>query len=115
MGYLTSHVVASMGLVDVSAAPGTRARAFMNEIERLLLVGTPLLEDMCLILCARLSLVEWDLANKTVAGFAHAAGENVASACACHCQPHERCLLRFRALAASVPLQFSAAGSQLSR
>jgi hypothetical protein len=78
MGYLTSHVVASMGLVDVSAAPGTRARAFMNEIERLLLVGTPLLEDMCLILCARLSLVEWDLANKTVAGFAHAAGENVA-------------------------------------
>lgn len=67
-----------MGLVDISAAPRTRARAFMNEIERLLLVGTSLLEDTSLVSRARLALVEWELANKAVAGFAHAAGENIA-------------------------------------
>jgi hypothetical protein len=43
-----------------------------------LLVDTSLLEDTGLILRARLALVEWDLADKTVAGFAHAARENVA-------------------------------------
>ena len=77
MSYLTSHVIASIGLVNVGAAPWTRVRVFTNQVKRLLLVGTSLL-DTGLILRARLALVEWDLADKTVAGFAHAARENVA-------------------------------------
>ena len=78
MSYLTGHVIASMGLVNVGAAPWTLARVFTNQVKRLLLVDTSLLEDTGLLLRARLALVEWDLADKTVAGFAPAARENVA-------------------------------------
>lgn len=75
---LTSHVIASIDLVNVRTAPRTRARAFMDQVERLLLVGTALLKNTILVLCARLAFVERDLAMKTIAGFAHTAGENVA-------------------------------------
>lgn len=78
MKYLTSHVITSITLVDVSAASWTRARMFMDQIERLLLVDSSLLEDTSLILRADLALVKWNLTSETVAGFAHSAGENVA-------------------------------------
>lgn len=78
MDYLTSHVIASVEFMNVCATPWTRAGAFVDQIERSLLVGSSLFKDTSLVLRTRLPLVKGDLANKTVASFAHAAGENVA-------------------------------------
>ena len=77
MEYLTSHLIASIELVNVCAAPRTRARAFVDQIERFLLIGGSLLKNTGLVLRTRLPLVEGDLANKTIADFAHTAGEDV--------------------------------------